>query len=144
MRIDLAQYFAKPHSAAQLAFALDLLQRVDALVEDAVAAGAFSWAEDPDTGSGISGAKGGDGDGGFRLPSSKTGAPNSSHREARAVDVYDPGNRLDIWLNGFEDGQGGNTKLAEHDLYREDPSATESWCHLTTRAPHSGHRTFMP
>ena len=57
---------------------------------------------------------------------------------------YDPGDRLDTWLNDFEDGQGGNSKLEEYGLYREAPSATPNWVHLTTRPPHSGKRTFQP
>jgi hypothetical protein len=29
-------------------------------------------------------------------------------------------------------------------LYREDPGSTPGWVHLTTRAPKSGRRTFIP
>lgn len=144
MSIDTDDYFRKPHSTAQLAAASDLVGRVNDLTHEAERAGGFTFTIDPDTGCAISGRAGGDGDGGFRTPSSTTGAPNSSHREAKAVDVYDPGNRLDTWLDGFEDRAGGNRKLEEHGLYREAPSATEGWTHLTTRAPHSGDRTFKP
>lgn len=146
MSINTDDYFRKPFSGAQFAAASDLLKRVNDLAHEAERAGAFTFAIDPDTGCAISGRSGGDGDGGFRTPSSTTGAPSSSHREARGVDVYDPGNRLDRWLDGFEanDGAGGNRKLEEFGLYREAPSATNTWCHLTTRPPQSGARTFNP
>lgn len=143
--ITAAQYFgAKAHSQDEAARAADLLQRVNALLDDAAADGAHVGEVDPDTGSEISGSKGGAGDGGFRLPTSTTGSARSSHKEARAVDVYDPAGRLDDWLDTFEHGVGDNTKLAEHGLYREAPSHTPGWCHLTTRAPGSGRRTFNP
>lgn len=144
MSINTDDYFRKPHSNAQLAAASDLLGRVNDLAHEAERAGAFTFTVDPDTWCAISGRKGGDGDGGFRTPSSTTGAPNSSHREAKAVDIHDPADRLDIWLDGFEDGQGGNSMLEKHDLYREAPDKTLGWAHLTTRAPASGHRTFQP
>jgi hypothetical protein len=138
------QYFGKPHSAQHFADAVDLLQRVNRLGDEAQAFGAFTWSVDLDTGSQISGRAGGDGDGGFRTPSATTGDSGSSHRQAKGVDIYDPSNKLDTWLDGFEDGHGGNSKLEERGLYREDPKATNTWCHLTTRAPHSGKRTFQP
>ena len=143
--IALEEYFRKPHSLKQAAAAVDLLDRVNALCAEAIAAGAFEWQDDPDTNCEISGKAGGDGDGGFRTPGSRTGSARSSHREACGVDPYDPGDRLDAWLDRFEQADTGfNSKLAEHGLYREHPSATPGWCHLTTRAPDSGKRTFYP
>lgn len=149
--ITLEEYFSKPHTLSQRQAAEELLGRVDNLAVDAMMAGAFKWARDPDTGCCISGARGGDGDGGMRTPGSKTGAAGSAHRllpperpDGAGVDVYDPGNRLDIWLDQFEDGNGGNSMLEKHGLYREHGSKTDSWCHLQTRRPGSGHRTFMP
>lgn len=149
--ITVEQYFRrvpsgqKLHTAEQEDFAEAMLFRVNQLVNEAVQAGAFTWPVDPDTGCQISGARGGAGDGGFRAPDSTTGAPNSSHREGKAVDVYDPANKLDDWLTSFETlDAGGNTKLVEYDLYREAPHATIGWCHLTTRRPGSGKRTFLP
>jgi hypothetical protein len=144
MRISEIDYFGKPHSPEQRANAIDLLQRVDALTEEAIAAGAFEPAVNPNTGCEISGAPGGDGDGGLRTPASQTGAVHSRHRQAMAVDVYDPGDRLDTWLDGFETANGGNSMLEKHALWREDPSKTSSWCHLQSAAPLSGRRTFMP
>lgn len=151
MRISEIDYFGKPHTDAQRAAATDLLQRVDALTEEAIAEGAYERAVDPDTGCEISGARGGDGDGGFRTPSSATGAPLGAHRilpaddpKGAAVDLFDPQDRLDAWLDGFEAPGGGNSKLEKHGLYREHPSKTPGWCHLQDVAPASGHRTFMP
>jgi hypothetical protein len=99
---------------------------------------------DPDTGTEISGSRRGRGDGGFRLETSTTGRAFSAHKEARAVDDYDPDNAFDRWLNEFEFGEGQNDKLEEHGLYREHPQSTNTWCHLTTRAPPSGKRTYYP
>lgn len=142
--ISLKDYFEKPHTEEQAAAASTLIDRVNALVEEAIAARAFEWVIDPDTFTNISGRSGGDGDGGFRTPSSTTGATASSHRIAEGVDVFDPGDKLDRWLNGFEDSYDGNSMLEKHGLYRESPQATIGWVHLTTREPGSGKRTFQP
>jgi hypothetical protein len=142
--IRVEEYFRKPYSAEQEDNARDLLVRVNALIDEAIADGAFVREIDPDTNCEIGGSAGGDGDGGFRTPGSRTGAPGSSHRKARGVDPYDPHDKLDTWLDTFETGGGGNTKLEAHGLYREAPSATPKWTHLTTQAPNSGKRTFIP
>lgn len=139
------QYFRKPHTPQQAADAADLLARRDALRADWMAATGRTCPVDPDTDSEISGAAGGDGDGGFRTPGTRTGAEHSSHRRAKGVDDYDPDNALDEWLTTFDtDGGRHNAMLEKHDLYREHPSATKGWCHLTTLPPGSGKRTFMP
>ena len=143
--ISAEEYFAgKPHSTEDEIAAADLLVRVNDLLAEAVRLCGFKRPTCPNTGTEISGSKGGAGDGGFRLSTSTTGSAKSSHKEARAVDVYDPGGWLDDWLDDYEIGNGDNTMLAEHGLYREAPNATEGWCHLSTRAPHSGKRTFQP
>lgn len=144
MTITTEQYFAKPHSTDQLMAAQSLLVRVNALLEEARGAAAWDASADPDTGCQISGSRGGDGDGGFRTPMSRTGAPLSAHREAKAVDVHDDADTLDSWLSTFDDGHGGNSKLEQYGLYREAPGSTPGWAHLTTRAPGSGHRTYIP
>lgn len=141
--ITLEQYFRKPSTEQQESNALELLERVNALIEEAVRGGSFVRTTDPDTDCEISGVARGDGDGGFRAPGSRTGGPGSSHREGRGVDVYDPGDRLDTWLDAFELGEN-NVALERHGLYREHATATPGWCHLTTRAPGSGKRTFYP
>lgn len=130
------QYFqGKPHSPEQSAAAHDLLERVNALLDEAELAG-VKIKVCPNTGTEISGSKGGSGDGGFRLQTSTTGRGKSSHKEARGVDVYDPENAIDDWLT--------DELLEAHGLFRESPEATPHWCHLTTRAPGSGRRTFQP
>jgi len=131
--ILLKEYFQKPHTMAQEDAAQDLLARVEALRKDADAAG-IARHIDPDTGCDISGSTGGDGDGGFRTPASTTGAKGSAHRDATAVDVYDPDDRLDAWIT--------DAVLLKHGLYREATTATAGWCHLQTRATTS--RTFQP
>lgn len=66
------------------------------------------------------------------------GATKSAHATCEAVDIRDPDNKLDQFITD-------NPWLLErYDLYREDPSATLGWTHLTTRAPKSKKRTFMP
>lgn len=143
--ISSEQYFqAKPHTAEEEISAAELLQRVNALLDDAERLGLLKLATCPNTGTQISGSKGGTGDGGYRLPNSTTGSLHSSHKEARAVDVYDPGGAIDDWLDTFEHGLGDNTMLETYGLYRESPDATEGWCHVSTRRPPSGRRTFHP
>ncbi|MDH4172141.1 MAG: hypothetical protein OEW90_05005 [Betaproteobacteria bacterium] len=142
--ITLEQYFRKPHTLQHAANAADVLERRNRLRAEWSAATGKACEIDPDTGSEISGSAGGDGDGSFRTPGTRTGAPLSPHRDARAVDDYDPRNEFDTWLDQFDTPNGGNSKLAEYGLYREHPSVTPGWCHLTTRAPGSGKRTFYP
>jgi len=135
--ISLEDYFKnKFHSDAQEAEAVILLSRVHALLDEARGAGVYTDMLDPDTGTQISGSKGGSGDGGFRLPESKTGAALSAHKEAKALDIFDPEDRLDDWIT--------DAILSRHGLFREHPSKTAGWCHLQTKAPKSGRRTFYP
>jgi hypothetical protein len=156
------QYFqGKPHSAAQEAAAERLLARADSLADEFHDTTLEPRQLCPNTGTEISGSKSGSGDGGFRLDTASTGSSHSSHkilyvqlpdgswqkdptRARAAVDRFDPGDLLDRWLDQFEDGQGGNSKLEEYGLYREAPEDTPGWCHLTDRAPHSNKRTFKP
>lgn len=138
------QYFAaKPHSDVDKVNADDLLTRVNALADEYTSQGGVSL-KCPNTGTEISGSKNGHGDGGFRLQTATTGKGKSAHKEAKAVDKYDPYDGFDKWLDNYEIADGGNTKLAQYGLYREHPASTPTWCHLTTRAPHSGHRTYLP
>ena len=135
--ITLEQYFgAKLHTNDHELSAMVLLARVENLLAEARLAGAYYDWIDTDTGCTISGSKGGSGDGGFRGPDSKTGARRSAHREAKAVDLYDPHGELDQWIT--------DECLLKHDLYREEPSATPGWCHLQVRPTASGRRTFIP
>lgn len=133
--ITKAHYFGgKAHPIEHEANADMLLAKVNVLLHELADKGIYDYWADPDTGTQISGAKGGSGDGGYRLPDSTTGAPSSSHKEGRGVDVYDPDNALDDAVD--------RKLLIKHGLYRETPKATPGWCHLTDRAPKSGCRTF--
>lgn len=113
-----------------------LLGRVNDLLDEARECGAYNDPVDPDTGTCISGSRGGSGDGGFRFHNSATGAPKSAHKQARGVDVYDPTNRLDTWIT--------DEVLERFGLHREHPDATPGWCHLQDVPPGSGRRTFRP
>lgn len=139
--ISLDDYFGKKRQHAdatpeRVANAEVLLERVNRLLDRAREEGAYEDWIDEDTNSQISGSKGGYGDGGFRLQSSATGRPKSTHKQGQAVDVFDPYQKLDRWLT--------NELLEEFDLYREAPAFTVGWCHLQSRAPGSGRRTFNP
>lgn len=141
------QYFgAKPHSEAHELAAADLLARRQALRQEYYAETGRLPDIDPDTGTEISGKRNGSGDGGFRLKGSATSAGRlSSHEEATGVDDSDQDNAFDDWLSYYDrDGGRHNEKLEKHGLYREHPAYTPTWCHLTTRAPKSGKRTFIP
>lgn len=114
--------------------AADLLERVNKLLTMAERAG-VSLEVNPITGTLVSGNR----NGGWRLPNAVVGSPRSAHKEARAVDVYDPHDGdLDDWC--LE-----NLALLESlGLYLEHPAATKGWCHLSTRPPRSGRRVFYP
>jgi len=77
-------------------------------------------------------------DGGFREQSCPIGAPNSAHKEGLAVDIYDPHEDIDNYLTENPEF------LVTHCIYREHPSKTIGWCHLTIRSPASGKSTFFP
>lgn len=64
------------------------------------------------------------------------GAKKSAHMTGEGVDLADNDGRLDAWLT--------DELLEVHDLYREHQDSTPTWCHLQTRRPGSGHRTFFP
>lgn len=131
--ITLQQLFiGRPHSEEQENNAVVLLDRVNSLLYEYTSKTGQERPINPHTGNLISGLT----EGGFRLPDCPQGAPDSSHKQGQAVDIYDPHGTLDKWLN--------DEILTKFDLYREHPDSTEGWCHLSTRAPHSGHRTFYP
>lgn len=108
-----------------------LLKKVNRLLESAELFGIIPPVNQK-TGSQISG----DTLGGFRPQDAAQGSPGSSHKQGRGVDIYDPQNVLDDWLD--------DEILEEHGLYREHADSTPRWCHLTDRAPASGKRTFNP
>jgi len=108
-----------------------MLERVNRLLHMAENQG-IPPRTNPKTNSQVSGET----NGGFRPQDCPIGAPKSSHKQARAVDVYDPDGQLDDWLN--------NDILEDYGLYRESPEDTKGWCHLSDKAPPSGRRTFKP
>lgn len=130
--ITLAQYFRDfAHTETHKANAELLLNRVNVLLADAVKCGVVLKVN-KNTGSFISGET----YGGFRTLDCPIGAAKSAHKEAMAVDIYDPSNALDGWLDDI--------KLLKYDLYRESPDHTPHWSHISTKAPRSGRRTFIP
>jgi hypothetical protein len=130
--ITVEQYFIRrPHSVEQNDSAVELLARVNALLASYQIETGNELDINPHTGNLISGET----NGGFRLPDCPIGAANSSHKQAQAVDVHDDG-KLDAWVT--------DAILEKFNLYREHPDYTIGWCHLSTRAPGSGHRTFIP
>lgn len=110
-----------------------MLNQVNLLIADAVVLGVFLPINQK-TGSRVSGEI----YGGFRPQNCPIGAPKSAHKTGEAVDVYDPRNELDSFLDKHPE------LLAKYGLYRESPKATEGWCHLQTRKTPSGKRTFLP
>jgi hypothetical protein len=125
-------FIGRNHTSEQDISAQNLLSKVNALLYEYQADTGHELPINPHTGTLISGVT----EGGFRLPECPQGAPNSSHKEAKAVDIFDPNDDLDTWVT--------DEILTRYDLYREAPSETLSWCHLSTRSPKSGHRTFFP
>lgn len=111
--------------------AATLLRQVNLLINAAQRAG-IEIKVNPITGSLVSGTQ----YGGFRPQSCPIGAPQSAHKTGMAIDIYDPENKLDDWIN--------DSILTQYLLYREHPESTPKWCHLSTRSPKSGRRTFYP
>ena len=108
-----------------------LLDRVNALLDECEGMG-WNPRINPATETMISGQK----NGGWRPPECAIGAPGSSHKQGRGVDIADADNSLDALIT---DGM-----LVRHGLFREAPDFTKSWTHLTDRSPRSGKRTFSP
>ena len=134
--ITLQDYFSdKPHPTEYNLNALTLLYRVNNLIAAYTTDTGKLPEINPITGSQVSGSKGGDG--GFRLPTSTTGSSKSAHKLGMAIDLVDHG-ELDKWLDENPD------VLIKYDLYREASVSTPGWCHLSTRKPMSGKRTFVP
>ena len=66
------------------------------------------------------------------------GAKGSAHSVCLACDFHDQDGALDAYCSA------NLSVLVDCGLYLEDPGHTPGWCHLTTRAPASGHRVFIP
>ena len=135
--ITLQDYFSdKPHPTEYNLNALTLLYRVNNLLAAYTTDTGKLPQINPITGSQVSGSKGGDG--GFRLPTSTTGSSKSAHKLGMAIDLVDHDQHLDNWIDKNPDA------LIKYDLYREASASTPNWCHLSTRKPLSGKRTFIP
>lgn len=126
------QYQNHPEITAEMLTRAQLmLGKVNELLERAVELG-WEPKKNGYTGNLIGGEK----NGGWRPQNCAIGAAMSSHKQARAVDIYDPDNALDALID--------DELLEEFGLYREHPDDTVHWCHLTDKAPGSGRRTFKP
>lgn len=88
----------------------------------------------PVTLSGISGES----YGGFRPQSCRVGAKNSLHKEALAVDRYDPLGQIDEWC------MKNLHHLKACGIWLEAPDDTYRWSHWQCVAPASGKRVFVP
>jgi hypothetical protein len=107
-----------------------LLDRVNGLLTAAVAGGVLLEVNDK-TKTLVSRTR----NGGWRPSDCTEGTSNSSHRYGQGIDIYDPyDGDLDAWID--------DEILIKFSLYREHPSQTKGWVHLSTRSPHSGKRTF--
>lgn len=132
VQISIRDYFG-PHKVTVAAYvknAKTLLAHVNALLDSRPPG--VGLRINPRTGTLVSGET----FGGWRPADCPIGAPKSAHKTAEAVDLYDPDAALDTWIT--------DEILERHALYREHPDDTPGWCHITTRAPGSGRRTFKP
>jgi hypothetical protein len=134
--ISIEQYFGiwidKPDATPLCkSDAAAMLGKVNALLAAAAADG-VPIKTNPKTGSGVSGET----LGGFRPQNATQGSARSKHKTGHAIDIYDPANALDDWLD--------DATLAQFELYREHPDDTHTWCHLQDLQPGSGNRTFKP
>lgn len=64
------------------------------------------------------------------------GSLTSTHLVCQAVDIFDPGDKFDTWLDAK-----GDAILAKYQLCREPPSHTKGWVHLDIRN-RNGWKTF--
>ncbi|MDD4913282.1 MAG: hypothetical protein PHP57_13395 [Sideroxydans sp.] len=136
--ITLAQYFRqKPHTIEQFNNAIVLLRQINKCHALAAADGCYGYWIDPDTGTQISGCKGGTGGGGFRVPN-EAGSLHSAHKDGMGEDTFDPDRIFAKWCLMHQD------VLEALGLYMEDPRWTNGWVHLQTRRPGSGSTVFIP
>jgi len=113
-----------------------LLNRVNRLMQTAMTDGVM-FRINPDTKSQVAGQK----NGGFREQCCAIGAPASAHKLGMAVDVYDPFNQIDNWLNTSPVAKVEYESLG---LYFEAQEATNGWSHWSIKPPASGRRFFKP
>jgi len=113
-----------------------LLRAVNSLMQVGMADG-VTFQVNPSTRSQVAGQK----NGGFREQCCTIGAPASAHKLGMAVDLHDPFNQIDKWLNSSP-----VAKVAYEDLglYFEAQEATNGWSHWSIKPPYSGRRFFKP
>lgn len=79
---------------------------------------------------------------GYRTPEhnkSIGGSPNSAHCKGMAIDIADADGFIKMKMRAED-----FSLLKKFGLYMEDGSVATTWIHLTTRAPRSNKREFMP
>lgn len=103
-----------------------LLVKVNALMAEAETDGVY-FAVNPYTGCHVSGT----GHGAFRNQACRIGAPGSTHKQGKGVDIYDPHRDFARWCMKHLN------RLAARGLHMEDPHWTPTWTHLQDLAP--GH-----
>jgi hypothetical protein len=136
--ITLGEYFGPHWDCAdrtddRTVNANDLLLACAALEKEMLAGGVV-FPTNPNTNSQVSGQT----FGGFRPQSCPQGAPDSAHKEGKAVDRYDPHGEIDAWCMKNED------RLVANGIYIEHPDKTQGWSHWSTRSPKSGRHIFWP
>lgn len=94
--------------------------------------------DDPDTGTAISGSRGGSGAGGLRTPAIVSVAVASEHYRGNAVDRVDAHRSLMRWCLTH------SQELVKRQLYMEHPQWTSVWCHFQRVPPGSHNRWFIP
>lgn len=129
------EHYMGPHGIPALLIenaerTVDLVNKVCMLAE----ADGVLLQDNPATESAISG----NGNGGIRPRDSSVGSAGSSHKDAQALDRYDPTRALMRWC------LSNSYRLKELGLYMEHPQWTRSWCHFQTVPPKSGNRFFVP
>jgi len=139
--ITKAQYFGnKPHPIEHEANACRLIDgSANLFLKECHELGHYDYEIDPDTGTQISGSKGGTGAGGYR---GKNEGPtlHSTHKDANGIDIADSVRKLAAYCVTHE----GKAHMARHGLYMEDPRWTPVWCHFQRVAPKSGKRIYIP
>lgn len=115
--------------------AIKFLSTVNLLMTEMEASGVV-FPNSPKTGTRISGEK--NGYGGFRPQNCTQGASNSSHKDGRGCDIYDPKGLIDAWLQAHPE------RLVFYGIYIEHPTKTVGWSHWSDRPSNSGNHIFYP
>lgn len=110
--------------------AVELLNRVNALLERITSDAGLAEAASPVVNSGWRSAA-------YNL-TIPNAAPKSKHITGQAIDLADPEGELDQYLMDYR------TLLMDYGLWLEHPLATKGWTHLQSVAPRSGNRVFYP